>query len=190
MNQESRKAGTRKDQTGFTKFPRITDPSDFLSSNHANSVDFVRIYFSWIPVFLISLLSFLAASRVSAGDAVAVGYNANGVWTDVTYFRSATPKGGKDYRTSAQAREFALRDVRRRSQHSVAKASILSSSDSTGFVSVARGQDKSGRDFHRVGRAKSRAEADRKAFDLLNQTGAGAKQKIVYRYFSHGADSK
>src|SRR5438552_6028451 len=89
MNQESRKAGTRKDQTGFTKFSRITDPSDFLSSNHVNSVDSVRIYFSWIPVFLISLLSFLApASRVSAGDAVAIGYNAAGIWTDVTYFRS------------------------------------------------------------------------------------------------------
>jgi len=191
MNQESRKAGTRKDQTGFTKFSRITDPSDFLSSNHVNSVDSVRIYFSWIPVFLISLLSFLApASRVSAGDAVAIGYNAAGVWTDVTYHRSATPKGGKDYRTSTQAREFALRDVRMRSQHSVAKASILSSSDSTGFVSVARGQDKSGKDVNVVGRAKSQAEADRKAFDLLNQTGAGAKQKIVYRYFSYGADSK
>ena len=191
MNQESRKAGTRKDQTGFTKFSRITDPSDFLSSNHVNSVDSVRIYFSWIPVFLISLLSFLApASRVSAGDAVAIGYNADGVWTDVTYFRSATPKGGKDYRTSARAREFALRDVRRRSESSVAKASILSSSDSTGFVSVARGQDKSGKDVNVVGRAKSQAEADRKAFDVLNQTGAGAKQKIVYRYFSYGADSK
>src|SRR5947209_2517331 len=191
MNQESRKAGTRKDQTGFPKFSRITDPSDFLSSNHVNSVDSVRIYFSWIPVFLISLLSFLApASRVSAGDAVAIGYNANGVWTDVTYFRSATPKGGKDYRTSARAREFALRDVRRRSESSVAKASILSSSDSTGFVSVARGQDKSGKDVNVVGRAKSQAEADRKAFDLLNQTVAGAKQKIVYRYFSYGADSK
>ena len=191
MNQESRNAGTWKDQTGFTKFSRITDPSDFLSSNHVNSVDSVRIYFSWIPVFLISLLSFLApASRVSAGDAVAIGYNANGVWTDVTYFRSATPKGGKDYRTSARAREFALRDVRRRSESSVAKASILSSSDSTGFVSVARGQDKSGKDVNVVGRAKSQAEADRKAFDVLNQTGAGAKQKIVYRYFSYGADSK
>src|SRR2546428_5481717 len=135
MNQESRNAGTRKDQTGFTKFSRITDPSDFLSSNHVNSDDSVRIYFSWIPVFLISLLSFLApASRVSAGDAVAIGYNAAGIWTDVTYFRSATPKGGKDYRTSAQAREFALRDVRRRSQSAVATTHILSSSDSTRFV--------------------------------------------------------
>jgi hypothetical protein len=130
------------------------------------------------------------ASRLVAGDAVAIGYNANGIWTDVTYSRSATPKGGKDYRTSTQAREFASRDVRRRSQHSVAKASILSSSDSTSFVAVARGQDKSGRDFHRVGRAKSRAEADKKAISELNGAGAGAEQKIVYRHFSYGADSK
>jgi hypothetical protein len=131
--------------------------------------------------------SMFVASRLVAGDAVAIG---NGVWTDVTYFRSATPKGGKDYRTSAQAREFALRDVRRRSQSAVATTHILSSSDSTGFVSVARGQDKSGKDVNLVGRGKSQAGADRKAFDLLNQTGAGAKQKIVYRYFSYGSDSK
>jgi len=130
------------------------------------------------------------ASRLVAGDAAAIGYNANGIWKDVTYYRSATPKGGKDYRTSAQAREFASRDVRRRSQHSVAKASILSSSDSTSFVAVARGQDKSGRDFHRVGRAKSQAEADKKAISELNGAGAGAEQKIVYRYFSYGSDSK
>jgi len=143
--------------------------------------------------FLIAILVcwlLLIASRLIAGDAVAVGYNENGIWTDVTYFRSATPKGGKDYRTSAQAREFALRDVRRRSESSVATAPILSSSDSTGFVAVARSQDKSGRDFHGVGRAKSQAEADKKAFDLLSHAGAGAQQKIVYRYFSYGADSK
>ena len=125
-----------------------------------------------------------------AGDAVAIGYNEDGIWTDVTYFRSATRKGGKDYRTADQAREFALRDVRRRSQSVIATTHILSSSDSTGFVAVARGQDQSGRDFHGVGRGKSQAEADKKAFDLLNQAGAGTEQKIIYRYFSHGADSK
>lgn len=129
-------------------------------------------------------------SWLVAGDAVAIGYNADGIWTDVTYYRSATPKRGKDYRTADQAREFALRDVRRRSQSVIATTRILSSSDSTGFVAVARGQDQSGRDFHGVGRGKSQAEADKKAFGLLNQAGAGAEQKIVYRYFSHGADSK
>jgi hypothetical protein len=125
-----------------------------------------------------------------AGDAVAIGYNADGVWTAVTYYRSATPKRGKDYRTSTQARDFAIRDVRKRSESNVATTHILSSSDSTGSVAVARGQDKSGRDFHGVGRGKSQAEADKKAFDLLNEAGAGAEQKIVYRYFSYGADSK
>lgn len=83
-----------------------------------------------------------------------------------------------------------MRDVRRRSQSEVATTHILASSDSTGFVAVARGQDKSGRDFHAVGHAKSQAEADKKAIGELNDAGAGAEQKIVYRYFSYGADSK
>src|SRR6202011_3228364 len=98
--------------------------------------------------FLIAILVcwlLLIASRLIAGDAVAVGYNENGIWTDVTYFRSATPKGGKDYRTSAQAREFALRDVRRRSESSVATAPILSSSDSTGFFSCSPASEKNWR---------------------------------------------
>ena len=83
----------------------------------------------------------------------------------------------------------AIRDVRKRSESNVATTHILSSSDSTGFVAVARGQDKSGRDFHGVGRGKSQAEADKKAFDLLNEADAGAEQKIVYRYFSYGGPS-
>ena len=144
--------------------------------------------------FLLRLLfcSVLLApcSTLLAGDAVAIGYNADGIWTDVTYYRSATPKGGKDYQTSAQARDFALRDVRRRSQSAIATTHILSSSDSTGFVAVARGQDQSGKDFHAVGRGKSQTEADKKALGELNDAGAGAEQKIVYRYFSHGTDSK
>jgi hypothetical protein len=140
-------------------------------------------------LFCASLL-LAPGSWLWAGDAVAIGYNADGIWTDVTYYRSATRKGGKDYRTSEQARQFALRDVRRRSQSDVATTHILSSSDSTGFVAVARGQDKSGRDFHGVGRGKSQAEADKKALELLNQAGAGAEQKIVYRYFSYGGASR
>ncbi len=142
-----------------------------------------------IRFFFCSLLLALSSS-LFAGDAVAIGYNADGIWTDVTYYRSATHKGGKDYRTSDQAREFAVRDVRRRSQSSVATTHILSSSDSTGFVAVARGQGESGRDFHAVGRGKSQGEADKKAVGELNEAGAGAEQKIVYRYFSHGTDSK
>jgi len=145
------------------------------------------------PGLLIAILvcwALCAGSRLFAGDAVAIGYNADGIWTDVTYYRSATPKGGKDYRASPQAREFALRDVRRRSEASVATTHILSSSDSTGFVAVARGQTKSGKDVNVVGRGDTQNQADKEAFTQLSSVGAGAKQKIVYRYFSHGADSK
>ena len=124
---------------------------------------------------------------ILAGDAVAIGYNKDGVWTGVTYYASSKPPGGKDYKTENGAREEAMRDLRRRSSYAASTVKILSSSDSTGFVAVARGHDKDSRDFHGVGRGKSQAEADKKAFDLLNEAGAGAEQKIVYRYFSHGS---
>jgi hypothetical protein len=129
-------------------------------------------------------------SWLCAGDAVAVGYNSEGVWTAVTYYSSSTPKGGKDYKTEKEAQELALRDVRKRSEHEIATTSILSSSDSTGFVAVARGKDKSGKDVNVVGRGKSQAEADKEALAQLSAAGAGAKQKIVYRYFSHGGASR
>ena len=124
------------------------------------------------------------------GDAVAVGYNADGVWTGITYYASATPKGGKDYKTEKEASEIALRDVRKRSEHEIASAKIIASSDSTGFVAVARGKDKSGKDVNVVGRGKSQGEADKEAFAQLSSAGADAKQKIVYRYFSHGGASR
>jgi len=166
MNQKNRKAG------------KIS----FLVSNKS---------ISWVPVFLICISPCsLLAPRASAGDAVAIGYNQDGVWTAVTYYRSATRKGGKDYKTEEQAREFATRDVRRRSEYPPTTIHIFSSSDKTGFVAVARGQNKSGTDIHGVGRGKTQAEADEKALELLNGSGAGGEQKIIYRYFSHGADSK
>src|SRR5437868_7557613 len=133
-------------------------------------------------------VGFLLAARAFGGDAVAVGYNSEGVWTAVTYYSSSTPKGGKDYKTAKEASEIALRDVRKRSEHEVASAKIIASSDSTSFVAVARGKDKSGKDVNVVGRGKSQGEADKKALGELNAAGAGAEQKIVYRYFSHGAD--
>ena len=125
-----------------------------------------------------------------AGDAVAIGYNQDGVWTAVTYYRSATPKGGKDYKTEVEARELATRDARRRSEFPPTTIRIFSASDKTGFVAVARGQNKSGTDIHGVGRGKTQAEADAKALKLLSDDGAGAEQKVIYRYFSYGADSK
>jgi hypothetical protein len=148
---------------------------------------------SWIPDFLIviSVCSFLCiSSRLIAGDAVAVGYNSDGIWTAVTYHCSSTPKGGRDYKDSKQARECALRDIHRRAGEDLAKATILASSDSTGYVAVARGRAESGTETNVAGYGKSQAEADKKAFAQLNQVRATADEKIVYRYFSYGADSK
>ena len=126
---------------------------------------------------------------VRAGDAVAVGYNSEGVWAMVTYYASSTTKGGKDYKDSAQARVAALRDLRRRLGDTLAKGDVIAASDLTGYVAVARGQTQLGKDVTVVGRGKSREIAEKKALADLNQIGATAKQKIVYQYFSHGADS-
>jgi len=139
--------------------------------------------------FLFGSVLLAPCSALVAGDAVAIGYNADGVWTAVTYFRSATPKGGKDYKTEEQAREFATRDIRRRSQYPPTTVRVFSASEKTGYVAVARGQNKSGTDIHGVGRGKSQGEADHKALELLSAAGASADEKIVYRYFSYGGPS-
>jgi hypothetical protein len=139
--------------------------------------------------FLISVCWVLCAvSRVLAGDAVAIGYNKDDVWTSVTYYSSSKPKGGKDYKTEAEARVEALSDLRKRGGDETTRAEILASSDSTGFVAVARGQGKSKRDVNVVGRGKSQAAADEKAMTELKKPGATKNQKIVYRYFSYGAE--
>lgn len=125
-----------------------------------------------------------------AGDAVAVGYNKDGVWTSVTYYSSGKPKGSKDYKTEAEAREAATRDLQKRDIVKDARIEIISSSGATGFVAVARGADKSGKDANVVGRGTSKKEADEKAFAQLKEAGATKNQQIVYRYFSYGADAK
>lgn len=129
-------------------------------------------------------------SSLLSGDAVAIGYNAEGVWTSVTYYSSGTPKGGKDYKTEAEAREAALGDLQRRGDHQTARSEILSASDSTGFVAVARGTDRSRKDQNVVGRGTTQREADEKAMAELKRLGATKNQKIVYRYFSYGGDGK
>jgi len=129
-------------------------------------------------------------ARASAGDAVAIGYNSAGVWTSVTYYSSSTPKGGRDYKAEKEAREEALHDLHVRGGENLARGEILSSSDSTGFAAVARGTVRSGQDVNVVGRGKSQAEAEANGFAELKKLGANAKRKIVYRYFSNGADSK
>ena len=143
-----------------------------------------------LPVLLNSLLLAPCSSRLLAGDAVAIGYNVDGVWTSVTYYASSKPKGGKDYKTEAEAREAATRDLQRRDVVKGARVEIISSSDATGFVAVARGTDKSRKDQNVVGRGKSKAEAEAQAFAQLKKAGATKNQKIVYRYFSYGAEAK
>jgi hypothetical protein len=124
-----------------------------------------------------------------AGDAVAIGYNSKNVWMMVTYYSSSTPKGDRDYKDEAGAREAVSLDVRRRAGEGLVKVDVIAASDLTGFVAVARGENKSGTDVTAVGRGKSQAEAEKKALSDLNRDGATAKQKIVYRYFSYGIDS-
>lgn len=141
-------------------------------------------------IFLMVICSLCFASLFArAGDAVAVGYNSRNVWLMMTYYTSSTPKGGRDYKDEAGAREAAARDVRRRAGEGLAKVGVIAASDLTGFVAVARGETNSGNDVTAVGRGKSQAEAEKKALADLNRDGGTVKQKIVYRYFSYGADS-
>ena len=144
---------------------------------------------TWITL-LLSFLLLAPCSWLMAGDAVAIGYNKDGVWTSVTYYASSKPKGGKDYKTEAEAREAATGDLRRRDVVKGARVEILSSSDATGYVAVVRGTDQSGKDQNVVGRGKTQREADETAMAELKKLGATKHQKIVYRYFSHGADGK
>ena len=143
---------------------------------------------SWILGFLINFLLWIgSAAGALAGDAVAIGYNADGVWTSVTYYSSGTPKGGNRYKPEPQACQEALRDLKKRGGEGLARAEILSSSDTTGYVAVGRGTDKSRKDQNVVGRGTTQAEADEKAMAELSQRGATKDQKIVYRYFSNGS---
>lgn len=148
---------------------------------------------SWFPGFLIVIAVCFGPcipSSLLAGDAVAIGYNSEGIWTGVTYYASSKPKGGKDYKTESEARAEATRDLQKRDVVKSARVEIISSSDATGFVAVARGQSKSGKDVNVVGRGATQDLADKEALAQLGAADADAKQKIVYRYFSHGGASR
>jgi hypothetical protein len=138
---------------------------------------------------LILLVLLYVDLTARAGDAVVVGYNSAGVWTMVTYFASSSPKGGRDYKDAAEARKAAVQDLRRRDRENLARTEVLSDSDATGFVAVARGKTESGKDVTIVGRGKLEAAAEEKAMNDLKAAGATSAQKIVYHYFSYGADS-
>ena len=125
-----------------------------------------------------------------AGDAVAIGYNYDGVWTAVTYNRSSTPKGGSHYHDSAQARVFAVRDLWARATDNLVRTEIVGQSDRTGYVAVGQGKAVTrNKDVTAVGRGKSQTEADSNALKLLTEREATTEPAIVYRYFSYGADS-
>lgn len=153
----------------------------------------MRVKPSWLTaiktrIAFLFLLALFGQPAV-AGDAVVIGYNVDGIWTAVTYYRSPTPKGGRDYRDKLQACEAARRDLRRRAGEQMVRSSVLAESDLTSYVAVARGQTEKGADVTDVGYGRSQKMADEKALAKLDRAGATAKQKIVYRYFSYGADS-
>ena len=143
-----------------------------------------------MKTLIFAALCCVVAHPTIAGDAVAIGYNYNGVWTAVTYNRSSTPKGGAHYHDASKACEFALRDLRARASEDLARTEIVGQSDRTGYVAVAQGtataRDKA---VTAVGRGKSQAEADSNALKVLNERDATTEEAIVYRYFSFGADS-
>ena len=134
------------------------------------------------------VLLFSLPTVALGGDAVAVGYNADGVWTAVTYYSSGTPKGGADYKDEAGAREAALRDLKSRAGEGVVTTKIIAASDRTTHVVYARGKTARGDDAHAVGYGASKAEAEKKAFAELDSSGATRKQQVIYNYFSHGAE--
>jgi hypothetical protein len=142
-----------------------------------------------IQEIILGSLFCLIAHQVSAGDAIAMAYNQDGVWTAVTYNRSSTPKGGPHYRMAAEACAFALRDLRARANEDLASTKIIGESDRTGYVTVARGKaENANKDVTAIGRGKSQAEADAKALEMLTRFDVTTDEQIIYRYFSYGAD--
>jgi hypothetical protein len=140
-------------------------------------------------IILTSLLC-LIAHQVSAGDAIAIAFDCDGVWTAVTYFRSSTPKEGHHYWNATQACGFAVRDLRIRTPENLARTKIIGQSDRTGYVAVARGGvANENKDVTTIGRGTSQKEADENALMKLNERQATENEKIVYQYFSFGADS-
>ena len=143
-----------------------------------------------MKTFIFGSLFCFFARQVLAGDAVAIGYKYDGVWTAVTYNRSSTPKGGPHYHDAVQACTFAVRDLHVRANDYLVRAEIIGKSDRTGYVAVAQGKAiAKNKDVTAVGRGNSQAEADQKALALLNANGVTENEQIVYRYFSYGADS-
>src|SRR3954466_11503516 len=93
------------------------------------------------------ILLVLSATRAFAGDAVVIGYNADGMWTAVTYCRSIAQHGGGHYKDQAHAREQAFVERRRRGAGmGMVTGKVLAKSDLTGFVTVGWGTTAYGTD--------------------------------------------
>jgi hypothetical protein len=133
------------------------------------------------------LAAMIAAPAARAGDAVAIGYNADGIWTSVMYYCSGTPEGGADYKDEAGAREAAVADLIKRAGEGVVKTKILAASDRTGHVAYARARSRAGEDLHAVGYGPSKEAAQADAAAQLQRAGGIGKPKIIYNYFSHGS---
>lgn len=140
-----------------------------------------------VLAFLLCVVT-LAPGYARAGDAVAIGYNADGVWTAVMYYSSGTAKGGSDYKDEAGAREAAVRDLKQRAGEGIVRTSILASSDRTAHVAYARGKTIAGEDKHAVAYGATDDEAKAQAFADLKRNGATKKLEVIYRYFTHGSD--
>ena len=133
--------------------------------------------------------AWVAGHEARAGDAIAIGYNRDGVWTAVTYYSSGSAKGGADYKDEAAAREAALRDLKQRASEDLVTSKVLASSDRTGHVAYARGKSGRGPDMHGVGYGPSKEAAEKDALADLSRQGATRELKVIYNYFSHGADA-
>ena len=139
--------------------------------------------------FLLAAVFLCASTTPSrAGDALAIGYNSDGVWTAVIYYCSGTAKGGADYKDESGARAAALRDLKQRAGEGIVKTEVLAASDRTGYVAYARGKTAAGKDLHAVGYDLTEQEAEKRAFADLKQHGAAKELKVIYHYFSHGAE--
>jgi hypothetical protein len=142
---------------------------------------FIKIIFSGI-------LCSLIVSQTQAGDAVAMAYNSDGVWTALTYIRSTTPKGGAHYHDSTEAGASARQDLHRRAGTDLFRTKVIGQSDRTCYVTVARGNSlKPNTCVTVIGRGKTQSQADQDALQKLGHA-AAADETIVYQYFSYGSE--
>jgi hypothetical protein len=143
-----------------------------------------------ITAVIAGLLFLLFVVSAPAGDAVVMGYRADGVWTAVTYIRSPDPRGGPHYHDATDAATCAQRDLLLRASGGSARTKVVDQSDITGYVTVMRGtMPTENKGLTTVGRGQSQEKADQDALNKLAANAATAHEKIVYRYFSYGSDA-